>query len=66
MEIIVTSIKEQLVFFSKLSDAKTLGIIINIINGFKIPPVKYNNKVSCIMSRIKKLKAVLLDNKFLT
>ena len=33
-------------FKSKFEEAKTLGIIKKIENGFKIPPVKYNSKLS--------------------
>ena len=33
------------------------GTIINIENGFEIPPVKYSKKLSCNMSYIKKALA---------
>jgi hypothetical protein len=45
-----------------LDEANTLGINKKIENGFKIPPVKYNNKLNCIISNNKKLSADLLDN----
>ena len=41
--IVVIETNKVLVLNPKLEDAKTLGIIIKIINGFKIPPVKYIN-----------------------
>ena len=33
--------KNKLVFIPRFVDAKTLGIIKNIMNGFLAPPVRY-------------------------
>tara|TARA_X000001036_G_C19997631_1_gene528962 strand:+ start:352 stop:483 length:132 start_codon:yes stop_codon:yes gene_type:complete len=41
----------------KKVDETIAGTIINIENGFEIPPVKYNKKLSCNMSYIKKALA---------
>ena len=46
----------------KFVDAKTLGMIIKIINGFTIPPVKYIRKPSWNISIVKKISADLSDN----
>ena len=50
------------VFKFKLLDANMLGIIKKIENGFIVPPVKYNKKLSCKISIIKKLKDNFSDN----
>ena len=43
---IVKIINKIFVFKLKIDDAKTLGINKKIENGFKIPPVKYNNELN--------------------
>ena len=50
------------VFKFKLLDANMLGIIKKIENGFIVPPVKYNKKLSCKISIIKKFKDNFSDN----
>ena len=62
IEIIVRIISNIFVFIFKLFDAKILGIIKKIENGFIVPPVKYNKKLSWNMSIIRKLSEALLDN----
>ena len=46
IEINVERINAKFVFRSKFEEANTLGIIRKIEKGFKIPPVKYNSKLS--------------------
>ena len=59
---IVKIINNIFVFIFKLLDAKTLGIIKKIENGFIMPPVKYNKKLNWKISIIRKFKDNLSDN----
>jgi hypothetical protein len=45
---------------SKFVEEKTQGIIIKIINGLVIPPLKYIKKLSCNISIFKYKKESLL------
>ena len=45
----------------KFDDAKTLGIIKKIMNGFVTPPVKNTKKDNCKISIVKKIKAALSE-----
>ena len=62
IEIIVKIISKMFVFIFKLFDAKTLGIIKKIENGFIVPPVKYKRKLNWKISIIRKLRDALSDN----
>ena len=42
----------------KKVDETIAGIIISIVNGFEMPPVRYNNPVNCIKSQIKNMLAL--------
>ena len=57
----VNNIKKTLCFRFKTDDANTLGIIKKIENGLIVPPVKYNNKLNCVISMSKKINAVLSE-----
>ena len=52
----------KLVLKLKLDDENTLGIIIKITNGLRIPPDKYSKIANCKISITKKMKADLSDN----
>ena len=57
IEITVIKQSNKLVLISKFVDENTHGIIINIINGFVIPPVKKNKKLNWKISTFKKKKS---------
>ena len=65
IEITVIKQSNKLVLISKFVDENTHGIIINIINGFVIPPVKKNKKLNWKISTFKKKKLVYYLNVFL-
>ena len=62
IEIIVKIISNIFVLIFKLFDAKMLGIIKKIENGFIVPPVKYNKKLNWKISIKRKLKETLFDS----
>ena len=52
----------KLVFIPRFVDAKTLGIIKNIMNGFFAPPVRYIKAPNWIISINKNNKADLSES----
>ena len=53
---------ERFVLNPKLDEAKTDGIIKNIIKGLTIPPVKKIKDANCIISIIKNTNADLSES----
>ena len=64
IEIIVRIINRIFDFMFMLFEAKILGINKNIENGLIVPPVKYSKKLSCKISKIKKIKEIFSANWF--
>ena len=58
----VNKTNNKLVLIPRLVDAKTLGMIKKIINGFLAPPVKYIKTVNCMISINRNNKADLSDS----
>ena len=59
---IVVKTKNKFVLKPRFEEAKTLGIIRNIINGLTTPPVKYINIASWIISINKNARADLSES----
>ena len=60
--ITVKNTNKVLVLRLKFDEEKTLGININITNGFVIPPDKYRRVPNCNISISKNKNADLSDN----
>ena len=58
--VIDMSIKFVLIF--KFDEAKTLGMIRNTENGFRIPPDKYSKKLNCIISKKRYINEVSFES----